>query len=410
MRRRDPDPRVVELATALLGELDALTDETCALIRNQIDVYRSGSIVSQAQLSTAVRRNVRRVLEDLLGPHPTDPAAAEQTGRERAAQGVPLPDVLRAYRLGFALVWQRLLAAANESGARTTAALLDASAEIWSINDEHSTALTEAYRKEMTARIVTQDRRRSALVAALLTGPTEDNRSAWEISKMLAFPFDGAFLVVVAEAPAIGDRALPRLEERLEQTGVASAWQSQPDREVGIISRGRRRTEADILRLISSSASTRVGVSPEFSRLDRAPRAARFARIALDTLPPGRPGTKQLADTPLSELIITNRDNTRHFVQRALRGILSLPEDDRRLQLATARAWLDAHGSAVEAGRVLYCHENTVRYRIRRLEERLGASLDDANRLAELAAALEALEAFPELAEAAPTDPADEAP
>lgn len=37
--------------------------------------------------------------------------------------------------------------------------------------------------------------------------------------------------------------------------------------------------------------------------------------------------------------------------------------------MATARAWLEASGSAAGAGRILYCHENTVRYRMRRIEE-----------------------------------------
>jgi DNA-binding PucR family transcriptional regulator len=54
-------------------------------------------------------------------------------------------------------------------------------------------------------------------------------------------------------------------------------------------------------------------------------------------------------------------------------------------------------GSAAEAGRLLYCHENTVRYRMRRLEEHLGGSLSDPTILAELAAAMQAIRTFPQL-------------
>jgi len=45
----------------------------------------------------------------------------------------------------------------------------------------------------------------------------------------------------------------------------------------------------------------------------------------------------------------------------------------------------------VEAGKRIYCHPNTVRYRLRRLQEHTGRSLDDPRTVAELLAALDAL-------------------
>jgi DNA-binding PucR family transcriptional regulator len=45
----------------------------------------------------------------------------------------------------------------------------------------------------------------------------------------------------------------------------------------------------------------------------------------------------------------------------------------------------------VETGKRIYCHPNTVRYRLRRLQEHTGRSLDDPKAVAELLAALDAL-------------------
>jgi DNA-binding PucR family transcriptional regulator len=59
------------------------------------------------------------------------------------------------------------------------------------------------------------------------------------------------------------------------------------------------------------------------------------------------------------------------------------------------RAWFEAGGSAVETGRRIYCHPNTVQYRRRRLQEHTGRSLDDARAVAELLAAPEALRLIP---------------
>lgn len=84
-----------------------------------------------------------------------------------------------------------------------------------------------------------------------------------------------------------------------------------------------------------------------------------------------------------------------------LGGVLALPDDERTTLLSTVQAWMDAHGSATEAGKALFCHPNTVRYRLRRLEEYTGRSLDDPRAVAEMVAALEALKVFPKLTDEA---------
>jgi len=88
-------------------------------------------------------------------------------------------------------------------------------------------------------------------------------------------------------------------------------------------------------------------------------------------------------------------------VQRVFGRLLAL--DDRAVLLATVEAWLDAGGSATAAGQALFCHPNTVRYRLRRVEELTGRSVDVPRAAAELAVALRALRVFPALAEPSAT-------
>jgi DNA-binding PucR family transcriptional regulator len=45
--------------------------------------------------------------------------------------------------------------------------------------------------------------------------------------------------------------------------------------------------------------------------------------------------------------------------------------------VATLRAWLEAQGDPTEAGEHLGVHENTVRYRLRKMAEITNLSLDD---------------------------------
>ncbi|MEV0332476.1 helix-turn-helix domain-containing protein [Nocardia sp. NPDC050717] len=390
-------PPAAELAGALYDEVDTLADELVRRITEQIEVYRQARIVDHRELRRSLVDNMRQILGHMRGDRDTDVSAPREIGRRRAAQGVPLPEVLRAYRLGFAFVWQRLLDAARRSGRRSVDALLDAATTIWELADDYSLALTDAYRQETSERVIAADRRRSGLLSAILDGPGSGSHSTWEVAKLLDLPYEGTFLVLVAEAPDGESSPLPRFEDRLRQLDVGSAWRSQPDHEIGVLSLGRRRDPAEILALLDQVAVGRVGVSPAFGCLDGAARALRLAQVALETLPPGTKDVRQLDDDPHIDLLVRDRETTRVFVLRVLRGVLVLPDYERGMLLATARAWLDTHGSAAEAGRLLYCHENTVRHRIRRLEEHLGGSLDDPRQVSDLTIALQAIRTFPEL-------------
>ncbi len=408
MPRTFPDPLIAKIANTLTERLDELTDELVDRITDEIEIYRSPGVVTRAELRRSTRLNIEYMLHRLSHGRVRELLAPRLTGRERAGQGAPLPDVLRAFRLGFAFFWQQLLESARASGQRSLDALLDTATDIWAMADDYSTVLTESYRAAVSEAMIDADRRRSALVATLLNGPSDENHTAWEIAKLLDMPYDGSFLVVVAETPELGRPALPGLEERLRALDVTSAWRTQPEHEIVILSHGRRRTVGEIRSVITKSASARVGMSPPFSRLDGTPRALRFAQVALEAMGPDATGVRQLPDTPMAELVMGNLDTTRRFVRRVLGRVLTMADDDRSTLITTAEAWLNARSSAVEAGRVLYCHENTVRHRMRRLEERLDGELDDPATVAELAVALQAIRTFPELGARLRSDPRED--
>ena len=69
--------------------------------------------------------------------------------------------------------------------------------------------------------------------------------------------------------------------------------------------------------------------------------------------------------------------------------MLDLPDDDRAVTIDTARVWIASAGSTSTAATRLHLHRNTVRYRLRRLEELTNRSLANPLDLAELHVALE---------------------
>ena len=52
-------------------------------------------------------------------------------------------------------------------------------------------------------------------------------------------------------------------------------------------------------------------------------------------------------------------------------------EEDRALLMETAVAYVRAYGNLNEAAEQLYCHKNTVRYRLRRIHEILAPTLSE---------------------------------
>ncbi|WP_405928166.1 helix-turn-helix domain-containing protein [Streptomyces griseus] len=391
---------VADLVESMSTRLDELVVGMGDMVVREIDFYRK-AIVSRDELHDALARSLAFILTHLARPGSAavDVSAPSATGRKRAIQGAPLPEVLRVYRLSFAYFWEELLAEAQRSGQDATQALLAAAGRIWSLADAYSTALTDSYREAVAERMTETDRRRSALVAALVDGPTTGSDTHWEMARALGFPFQGDFVVLMAEAATTAEPPLSGLDAKLRPLGVTSAWRAQPGHDIAVLALPRLRSTAPVLDAVRTCVTGRVGASPVYRQLDRTPHALRYAQVAMESLVPATPAVRQLEDTPLTELVMNNLDTTRRAVNRVLGSLLSLPEDERTTLLTTARAWLQAHGSASVSARTLHCHQNTVRYRMHRLEEHLREPLTDPRVIAELSLALDALGTFPSLLE-----------
>ncbi len=124
-------------------------------------------------------------------------------------------------------------------------------------------------------------------------------------------------------------------------------------------------------------------------RVEDIPEAVRLARIALGAATPEAP-VAVFGRSPLTRAAIADPAARRGVVQVVLGGLEGLARDYCDILLDTLAVWSAHNGSAVEAATYLYCHPNTVRYRLRRIEERTGRSLSDPRAVAELLLALEA--------------------
>jgi DNA-binding PucR family transcriptional regulator len=162
------------------------------------------------------------------------------------------------------------------------------------------------------------------------------------------------------------------------------------------------RDRRQLAEVLSGLARRRVGVSPLYGRLTETAMALRLARIAVAAAEPGCRRVSFFDDHPLAVAAVSAPDVMQRVSRTVLGTVLDLPAGQSAVLLETLTAWLDNGGSAESASRQMYCHPNTVRQRLRKLESCTGRSLADPRAAAELSLALQAALLLPEHAPGCP--------
>ncbi|AZP22509.1 PucR family transcriptional regulator [Streptomyces aquilus] len=386
------NPALTALVAWAREHLTELIDDVYAAVCERIDLYREGDVVPRDDLRRSIERNLGFMVSGLDDPDvPLDRAAPSETGRRRAHQGAPLPEVLQVYRIGCSMLFDALVAYARKDGrADTMDALLEASSRLWRLADEHALLLTEAYRAATAELVAAQQRRRSALVEALFTGQLVRDAGPWEVGRLLGLPLDTQLVVVAAETAGLAEESLLGVERRLAERGIVSAWQLTPTTQAGVVA-VREEQGSAMLAVLRDAAGARTGISPPYLSLTETPRALHLARTALAEIPVGTTDVRPFSSSPLAALLAHDPDEGRRLADRVLGAVLDLPPEDRDALLSTLHAFLHHGGSAERAARHLHCHPNTVRYRLNRIRELTGRSLQDPLALAELATAAQAV-------------------
>jgi hypothetical protein len=258
---------------------------------------------------------------------------------------------------------------------------------MWEVHDLCTQATAEGFAQEATERLVADHERRSALLELLLRGPLADRHALSLLASGLRLPAEGPYLAIVTEAPDAGINPMPDIEVQLRAHGHASAWQLLPDALVGIV---HLPNGADALHKRLARYPTHHGLSPAFADLALASSAVRMARIALAGTRATNEHIGILDDQPVIMAAASDPDVMRHMRHTVLRGLDSMPEDERAVLLDTLETWLDTGGSTDSSAAALFCHPNTIRHRLRRLETATGRRLRVPRDIADLCLALAA--------------------
>jgi len=373
--------RLAQLAPPLLDELDGMTSRMISILERSEGSYADQGPVVLAELFESTRANLERGVRTLMG-HADDGGraaltAAREVGRRRAAQGVPLETVLRAYRLGGQVTWEALRATARGAEAPGDSdVLLEVAGSVWHVNDVQCAALAESYRTEERRLAGIDDQARQQVLDGLLGGRGGDPVFVRTASELLALPLDGRLVCAVAPPDAAGTSTLGDPGARLLKRGVRSVWGWRSGAQVGVVALGTRPL-ADVLTWLEELADGPVGVSAVVEGAASVASAWRLADTAARTLAPDETRVVTIDDRLPEALLSSSPEITRRLVEQSLGRLLDLPDDERDVLIDTLTAFLSADGSPTRAADQLYCHRNTVMHRLRRIEQVTGRSVAD---------------------------------
>ncbi|HUO39500.1 MAG TPA: helix-turn-helix domain-containing protein [Mycobacterium sp.] len=381
--------QVAGVAAGLSERVDELAVRLARAITGQVWLYETVAAVPFDDVVRACAANLRSVLAAIVTDSDFDVVAATDVGVRRARDGVPLSSVMEAYRVGFRRLWNAVVAE-NANHARDDGAALHAlTAKILGAEDVFTAAMCAGHREEQRRRFMADESARSGLIDSLLHGGFYDQRSLWDVIDCVRLPTAGPFVVIAAQVSVVGAEALPEIESKLRCLDVFSAWRLLPDLHVGIVHVRTDTQLGSVLALVSRMAPARVGVSQRFEDLRDTPQALRYARVALRARPDAGLPVRMFDGSILAAAAVSAPEVMVQQATPLLECFADLSDNERDVLFETFRAWLDSGGSPRAAGELLFCHPNTVRYRLRRIEERTGRSVSRPRDLAELCLAFE---------------------
>jgi hypothetical protein len=260
----------------------------------------------------------------------------------------------------------------------------DTEARISGFAELVATALVAVYRDEQKRQMLGEASQRPLLIDSLLEGRVPDRWSMWEVAGYLRLPKNGPFVVVTAEVSIAGNEALPEVESKLRSLDVHSAWRLLPDVQIGIVHLISAHHLDKVVGLIARIADGRVGVSAPFDDLRDARQALHFARVTMLGRTSRTFSVAVFEGSILATAAVSAPEMMVKSAGIALDRFHDLPEEEREVLFETFQVWQDNDASINVAAERLFCHPNTVRQRLRRIEKRTGRSLSRPRDVAEL--------------------------
>lgn len=367
------------LARIMRPELPSLAGEIITEIRRGIPEYARPLDGPYGQvLRLSVEHNLAAFVDRVAAPHgPSDAGGgsggelartARMLGQYEAHEGRTLDSLQAAYRIGGQTAWRRVMKVAprHDISSAVMSRLADA---LFSFLDELAALSLEGYLEARERPIPALDERRRRLLRRLLDGPgpPPEPSDLGDAAQAAGWTIPDELTLVAVEPEsrcvwtALDEDVLADLETDAPHLLVPGPFTPARRAMLDAAVPGRR-------------AAVGLTVPP-----GQAADSLRWARRALDLALDGVVADEVVhcEDHLVTLWLFSDPALVEQLTRRRL-GILDgmTPGQQDRLT-ETLRTWLVTRGTAAEIAAELHIHPQTVRYRMRKIEQTFGAELAD---------------------------------
>lgn len=374
-------PELAERLTAIMRrELPSLVDEIVGEIRDLIPEYARPM---DGPYGRTLRSGVERALTGFFGwigssSVPPDDICYK-LGWFEAYEGRQLHTLQSAYRIGAQSGWRRVMALhqRHDLTPETVSMLADA---LFAYMEELAASSVRGYREAKAQLNDELQAGRRRLLRLIVDGAPRDLLAEHAESARWVLPDEVTVIVLRPSAPIV--RSL------LDDDLLTDLDGTEPYLVVpGPLTADRRA----MLELAVAESKAAAGLTVS---LERAPDSLRWARRAL-----GLVHEEVIDDGPLTlcaDHLVTlwlfaDAALIDQIARRQFAAVGHLTERQRERLIETLRVWLRTRGTAAQVGEELGVHPQTVRYRMRQIEQALGDDIADPDTRFAIEVALRAL-------------------
>jgi hypothetical protein len=399
------DPGGAAAAEAIRHRLDGAVHAARERMLAQEPAYRRMSQEDLADVTALLYRNYGVLLAAMAGAR-VDHQKLNYVGdhvRARVRSGIPLEAVLEAYRIGLNVFWEECTAEVAAGGMSRDAAV-NLARKMSEAMDTLTTHAAAAYVREESYLKAAREKAARDLLEALLRGDVDPAR--YELHNIApGLDPQADLVVIVGRVAAEESRLVVALDTAAAALGDALATRRVSPllvvREQAVVAVVLAEA-TDLLteRLASVRAALAeehgidlyCGVSSPCSGFEGVAAAHEQASLAVSRASAERP-VISLAVLPAIQHLLTGATLTTrlHLLEKA-RMIRGLPATERQTMRETLQGFAAANLNVTRGAAELHIHENTLRYRLRRLRQRTGHDPQSFAGLLELLCLMEVVE------------------
>jgi hypothetical protein len=392
-------------ADNILARIDETVDRARARILEEEPLYRRLSPAELRDVTDLLYSNFRMLARAMAGER----VAREQLDyvgehvRARVRMGIPLEAVIEAYRTGMNVFWEECTAEVASLGLSRDAAV-SLARKMSEAMDTLTTHAAAAYVREESSLRASNERAARDLLDALLRGdvdaarvepygavPGLDPQEALvvvvgRVSTEDGSPATALEIAAAALADCLATRRASTLVVVRERAIVGVVPADDPDRQIARLTSARDALSEE------TGISLYCGFSTPCVGFAQVAAAYEQASLAVSRTSDGRPVVSLATLPALQQLLLGATRTTRAQLLERGRVISDLPRDPGTTLKQTIYAFARSDMNVTKAAADLHVHENTLRYRLRRIREQTGHDPRTFDGVVELICLIEALD------------------